>query len=511
MKKNALTLYTLAILIMLSVNLMAQPNVLPKVQEWNAEKGYYKLSNTSRIVCSKANYELLKADLIQFQSDMQLLSGKKLYIAHDQPRKNDLFFSLEPNDKKTGSEGYTMDIDAFITTKASTVHGVFYGMQTLLQLTKQNERIKKGSITDYPLVAERGFMIDCGRKYFEIDYIENLIRQLAWMKINFIHLHFTEWNGFRLKSELFPGLASEKAYSKQDIRRIQDYAAKYHVTVVPEIDVPAHSTAITDYNPYLGFKCHSMRYAEKWQGDEANKQGKAWALDVTRPEVKSWLRALLDEWIPLFDGPYFHIGGDEWQYDREKLQCPEFVEATAAKGYKYPGDLYVEWINEMNEQVKSYGKTTQIWNWWNFSPNEEQQNKTSIHPDKDIIVNVWNHPRQKEILDAGYKTILTSEEGPEALYVTPFDGTGDKKPGDYGVFQSKRIYEEWIPNTHPNVNGFKVCLWTNKAEDKADEWFNQFYELPLAVFAEKTWSKNTHESLNDLEAKWNIVGKSIDK
>lgn len=508
MNKLALKSFLLFLLILPTLTLFSQPKVLPQLQEWNSSGGYYKLSPSARIVCPASDYDVLKNDLSQFQTDLATVSGKTLPIIQGIAKKGDLSISLVSGNKKIGDEGYVMNVNTQVSIEANTAHGAFYGMQTLLQLFKQATRIKRGKAIDYPLVAERGFMIDCGRKYFEIEYIEAVIRRMAWMKINSLHLHFTEWNGFRLKSELFPGLASEQAYSKTDIRRIQDYAANYHVMVVPEIDVPAHSSAITDYNPYLGFKCRSMREST-WQGDEANADGKSWALDVTRPEVKAWLKALLDEWIPLFDGPYFHIGGDEWQYDQDKMLCPEFVEATAARGFEYPGDLYVEWINEMNAQVKSYGKTTQIWNWWNFSPGKDKQNKTSIHPDKDIIINVWNHPRQKEILEQGYKTIITSEEGEEALYVTPFDGTGDKKPGDYGVFHSQRIYEQWQPSSHPNVNGFKVCLWTNDAEDQADEWFNQYYDLPLAVFAERTWSTKQEASIETFKMKFEKIGISL--
>ena len=114
-------------------------------------------------------------------------------------------------------------------------------MQSLLQLFAQDRNLQRGSIRDFPRFGERGFMIDAGRQYFEIAYIESLIRKLAWMKMNFIHLHFTEWQAFRLKSDLFPGLAPEQSYSKEDIRRIQEYAATYHIMVVPEIDLPAHA------------------------------------------------------------------------------------------------------------------------------------------------------------------------------------------------------------------------------------------------------------------------------
>jgi hexosaminidase len=168
----------------------------------------------------------------------------ELPVVEGEFQKGDLVFTLNANDETLGAEAYQMDISRQVLIKAKTTKGAFYGMQSLLQLFEQDNKIQYGFIHDFPKYTERGFMIDLGRKYFEIEYIETLIRKMAWMKMNFIHLHFTEWNGFRLKSDLFPGLAAEQSYSKEEIRRIQDYAAKYRVMVVPEIDLPAHSTTI---------------------------------------------------------------------------------------------------------------------------------------------------------------------------------------------------------------------------------------------------------------------------
>jgi hexosaminidase len=332
------------------------------------------------------------------------------------------------------------------------------------------------------------------------------------MKMNFIHIHFTDREAFRLKSDLFPGLAHPtQHYTKEDIRRLQDYAARYHIMLIPEIEMPAHASSYTDYNPYLAFDCASMRVGHKvTENFEASDQVDwKFTVDITRREVRSWLKAVLDEWVPLFDAPCFHIGGDEWQYDANKFACPELMEATRMAGYEYPGDLFVEFVNEMNEWVRSHGKTTHIWNWWRFSPdkgrvNEVRMNRTSIQPDKNIIVHVWNYPRQQEILDDGYEVIITSEEGPEALYSTPYKGDG--KPGDYGVFQKQRIYEEWVPKTGSNILGYKVCLWTDTNDGRPDEWYEPFYHLPIAVLAEKTWGSTTESSLNKFKDKVYIIG-----
>ena len=485
----------------------AQPQVVPSIKEWKAERGKFRLNTDSRIVSSQEHYSKLQPDLEVFKSDLKKLTGLDLTISDGNPQKGDLVFSLGTNDPGIGDEGYLVDIGETVQSSANTPKGVFYAMQTLLQLFSQNQATSKGKIRDYPTYPQRGLMLDIGRKYFEIDYIEKTIRDLAWKKMNFIHLHFTEWHSFRLKSDLFPGLAAEKAYSKTDVRRIQDFANKYHITVVPEIDLPAHATTITDYNPYLGFQCPSMRSA-RWQGDSTNQEGRAWIMDVTRQEVRSWIKALLDEWIPLFDGPYFHIGGDEWQYDVDKYACPEMMAAMEARGFKYPGDLLVDWINEVNEQVKSYGKTTQIWNWWRFSPNEKMQNKTSIQPATDILINVWNRPRLEAILADGYEVIITSETGDEGLYITPAQG---RKPGDYGYFNSKVIYEQWQPQAGTNVKGFKACIWTDRVENQPDEWFDQFADLPKAVLAERTWGGPRDKSLDEFKKRVNLVGDAPDK
>ena len=162
----------------------------------------------------------------------------------------------------------------------------------------------------------------------------------------------------------------------------------------------------------------------------------------------------------------------------------------------------MDYINEINEQIKSYGKTTQIWNWWRFSQNEDRQNHTSIQPSKDIVINAWNRPRLEGILADGYRVVITSEEGEEALYIVPSMG---RNPGEYGYFDSKKIYEQWEPQTGSNINGFKACLWTNGVGDKKDDWFNQFVHLPIAVLAERTWSARHDNSLEQFQNRLNKV------
>ncbi len=512
---NQIKRYLVIALVLILKLTTAQPLVIPNIQEWESGKGYFKLSDKSRIIYNEKDFSILENDIEQFQKDLQLVSGKKLEIEKGEPEKGDICFSLGNSIKNIGNEGYTISVEKIITVNANTINGLFFGMQTLLQAFKQDLKIKIGTGIDYPVFGRRGFMIDVARDYFEVEYLEKVIRELAWFKMNFIHIHFADAEAFRLKSDLFPGLAHPtENYTKEDVRRLQDYAAKYHITLIPEIEMPAHAASYTSYNPYLAFNCPSMRVGHKITEDFENSDQVNWgfSVDITRREVRSWLKALLDEWIPLFDSPEFHIGGDEWQYDANKYACPELMEAMNIKGYQYPGDVFVEFINEMNAHVKSYGKTTHIWNWWRFSPDAgmeepKRMNQTSIQPDKDIIIHVWNYSRQQEILDDGYKVIISSEEGPEALYCTPYGGEG--KPGDYGVFNTQKIYEEWQPKTNPNILGYQMCLWTDTNNGKEDTWYEPYYELPLAIVAEKTWGKVTSQTIEEFKTQYTTVGEGI--
>jgi hexosaminidase len=227
---------------------------------------------------------------------------------------------------------------------------------------------------------------------------------------------------------------------------------------------------------------------------------------MTKPEVRRFITTLLDEFIPLFDAPYFHIGGDEWQYDNQKLACEELVTYAESLGFDEPGDVFVSWINEINTQVKSYGKTTQIWNWWRFSPNDELQNRTTIQPDKDIVINVWNQSRKEQILEDGYQVIISPEVGEGALYISPgFNGTN---PGDYGYFDNKYNYEQWNPALNSQIQGYKICMWSDRVEDKPDSWFDQFAERPKAIFAEKTWGTKSASKIEDFIIILETIGLS---
>ena len=452
----------------------AAPPTMPSLREWIGGEGMFILGTNALIAIDGRFTNEITQTAFVLKDDLKQFTGQDCkIISLPEPQPGSLFLTLNNSDAGIGDEGYLLQVGDAVTIRANTGKGIFYGAQTLLQMLKldaTHSMLPKGTARDYPLCKDRDEMIDVGRHYYQMSYLEEEIRKLAWYKMNTLHLHFSDWNGFRLVSDTYPGLATLPAYTKADLRRLQDVAKRYHVVIVPEIDLPAHAKAITDYNPKLRFPCASMDTGH-WPG----AQDGGWMLDITRPDVRAWIKGLLDEFIPLFDGPYFHIGCDEWEYTARQLDCPELVAYMKAKGYSSPTDVFVEWINEVNVQVKSYGKTTQIWNWWDF------KQSTSIQPDKDIVINSWTASPDK-FLKSGWKVICTPEE---ELYVAP--GTGGTLLGKYGYFDSKRIYEKWVMPANPNLIGFKVCRWSDNAQDRSDAWLDHWAQRPVQVLAERIW------------------------
>ena len=475
--------------------------VVPGLQSWTAGEGRFELTAKSRIVLPAGASAALRADAARLAADLAQLSGLALPVATGAARDGDIVLTVgDPAVSGQSAEAYRMAVGKRIEITAADPAGHFYAGRSLLQLLRQDKgrrSLAQGVAADWPNAPRRAMMVDVGRKYFEVDQLERLITQLGYLKINTLGLHFTDWPAFRLKSERHPGLSDRLSYDRADIARLEAAARRNHIMLIPEIDLPAHASAIIRYRPSLAFQCESMRQSE-WLSRSAREEAGqyAWTIDITREENRAFMRDLLDEFIPWFSGPYFHIGGDEYQYDADKTRCPELMAYTKARGFAHPGDVFVDWINETNRFVRAKGKQTVIWNWWRF-----KDDKTSIEPDKNILIYAWNAPREQAILDSGYEMIISPED---KLYVVPgienFDG------GGYGVVDTDKVYNQMEFRSGKGVAGYMVALWNDAAENRTDSFLiGKAYE-PVAVVAERLWSGKGSTSLDAFLARLNGAG-----
>ena len=219
-----------------------------------------------------------------------------------------------------GAEGYEISIGEKIVVSATEYSGAFYGAQTLTQLLQASKdgKLPVGVIKDSPQYKVRAVMLDVGRKFIPFEGLKDWVRMLGYAKMNELTLHLNDnsWGnypGYRLESKRFPGLASEDGfYTFEQIRELQDFAKKYGVAIVPEIDSPGHALAITKLRPDFAMK-------------EMNRDGFGLAyLDLANRDVHVFMKELFDEVASLFDSKDFHIGTDEYRNNLlkdPKLNC----------------------------------------------------------------------------------------------------------------------------------------------------------------------------------------------
>ncbi len=328
-------------------------------------------------------------------------------------------------------------------------------------------------------------MIDAGRKYYQPSSIERLIRDAAWYKLNTVHLHLTEYNAFRLNSPKFPGLASAQSYTRSDIADFERVAAKYHVTIVPEIDLPAHATAITAYWPETTWDCASMN----------DERGHDFTLDVTKPATLARVRELLDEFIPWFDGPVFHVGTDEYPVLSTQQRCPELVDYAQRHHVASTSDVMVNFVDYLNSIVRRHGRTTEAWGWWDAA------GPPTISPDKNIIVEAYGNETDfdgdvgaEHFLAEGYQVVFADGN---QLYVTP----------GLGLFpDDQALYAAWPAVSNPNLRGYMMSRWSDGTETATDAYQDWYAQRPEVVLADRSWGGAVRGDALDLEDRVDAIG-----
>ena len=246
-----------------------KPFVVPELKTWTGAEGQTTLSG--RIIVKSSKAMAVAEALI---SDYQEMFGRKLTLAKGTPKAGDIVLTLK-TDKSLGQEGYVMNIGSSVELTAATQRGLFWATRTLLQVSEQNkDALPKGKTVDVPEYKLRGFMIDCGRHFFSVDYLKKLIDVFAMHNINYFHWHLTEDQGWRIAINKYPKLTeigsvrSETTlghntgkydgkpvtgyYTQEDAREIVRYAAERYMTVIPEVDMPGHIQSALAAYPELG-------------------------------------------------------------------------------------------------------------------------------------------------------------------------------------------------------------------------------------------------------------------
>ena len=451
-----------------SVN--SKPFVVPELKQWTGKDGNFTPGTNAKIVCTSANPELLRIAQM-FADDYQQMFGKTLSVTQGKATPGDFILSLSA-DKKLGEEGYEIKITDRITTSAPTLTGLYWSTRTLLQIAEQSQEhsFPKGIIRDYPDYSIRGFMIDCGRKFIPMSYLQDLVKIMAYYKMNTLQVHLNDngfkqyfdnnWDktyaAFRLESETYPGLtARDGSYSKKEFIDFQKQAATNFVEIIPEIDIPAHSLAFTHYKPEIGSKEYGMDH-----------------LDLFKPETYQFADNLFKEYLkgddPVFVGKRVHIGTDE--YSNAKKEVVEKFRAFT--------DHYIR-------LVEGFGKQAVIWGALTHAKGD-----TPVKSE-NIIMNTWynGYADPATMIKDGYQLISI----PDAMvYIVPLAGYYQ----DY--LNEVVLYKEWTPahigkavfeEKHPAILGGMFAIWNDHAGNGISVKDIHHRVFPaLQTLAVKTWT-----------------------
>ncbi len=449
------------------------PSVIPSLREWQGSSGSFTMSSASRIIVDPSYALQLKETALVFQNDLLEVTGDTLpVITSISSRPGDFFLSLRNSDPVIGNEGYLFKVGDSVVITANTSTGVFYGTRTALQILLQDPtrtHIAEGTARDYPAYRERGFMLDVGRKFFSLRFLEDYVKFMAWYKMNNFHLHLNDneidagkspdwmhkYAAFRLYSERFKGLAAKDGYyTKQDISELQTIAKEYAITITPEIDAPAHALAFTQYRPDLASPNSSKEF-----------------LDLENPNTYTFLNAIWDEFLPWFDSTQVDIGVDEY----------------AIKD----ADRYREFINRYDAYLRHKGKTVRMWGGLS-------KMKSSIKVNTDIVIDVWDNlwANPVDMAKQGFQIINTNDK---LLYIVPKAGYFH----DY--LDTKLLYEQWEPSIFdlskqslnlnpgdPHLLGGMFAEWNDKLGNVvSDADVHARVKPAMQTLGEKMWSGTT--------------------
>lgn len=385
------------------------------------------------------------------------------------------------NDGNLKNEEYIIVIDenGYVKIKTNSESGKFYAEQTLRQIEKENEA-PVCVIRDEPEFEYRGFMLDCARHMISINEIKKIIDAMAFLKFNRFHWHLTDDQGWRIESERYPQLnelAAKRKYSnfgrtydnneygrvytKAEIKEIVDYCRERFIEVIPEFDVPGHTSAFLA--AFGGLACGGKRVEVKThQGIFKD------VICLANEESLKTVLNVFDEICELFPSEYVHLGGDETP-ERQWKECPECQRLMKEEGFESYKEYQNYFTNKIIDYLESKGKTCIVWN----------DAASGKNLDKRAVVQYWkeNDGATVDFANDGGRLVLS----PFTYYYTDYD---------YDITPLNRTlsFNPMIKGlkSKDSILGLEVPIWTEYV-DNSERLESLLFPRAVAV-AQTAWS-----------------------
>ena len=365
-----------------------------------------------------------------------------------------------------GSEAYTISVkENGVCVEYSDLRGKIWADQTIKSITKDG-KIPVCEISDKPKYHHRGLNFDVSRHFFKVDEVKKILDMMSGLKMNVLHWHLSDDQGFRIESIKYPDLQKESVefYTREQIKEIVEYAEDRGIEVVPEIDMPGHTRAILAARPDLSCTKRKLK-----PGKDAGIYKRI--LCAGNEDVYTFLEELFDEILPLFKSNRFHIGGDEAPKAMWKA-CPLCKAKLTELGLNNMQELQGYFGGRVAEILKKHEKRPIMWN----------DALVGRNVSKNAQIQYWTPSYNRQ-------TVEFAKEGGEWIFSDmhevyldyPYAMTGLKKMYEMVMdFADEGGFEEYPPI------GMEACLWTERVDtnEKLEERL-----LPrLFALAELSWS-----------------------
>ena len=349
-------------------------NVIPKPLSLVQNEGSFKVTKSTKFYASTPEAKTIATF---FASKIESSTGYDLAISEEEVSSNAIALLID-NSLEVNDEGYTLDAtDKLVSIKAKTAKGLFYGMQTLMQLLPaeiESTTVVNGiawtlpcvTIKDEPRFAYRGIMLDPCRHFIPVENIKKQLDVLALFKINQFHWHLTEDQGWRIEIKKYPKLTeigSKRVdgegteysgfYTQEQIKEVVAYASERFINVIPEIELPGHALAAISAYPELSCKGDSLSPRIIWGVEED-------VYCAGKEETFKFLEDVIAEVVTLFPGEYFHIGGDECPKVRWE-KCPLCQKRMRENKLKNEHELQSYFVQRIEKVLASHGKKMIGW------------------------------------------------------------------------------------------------------------------------------------------------------
>ncbi|PCI04807.1 MAG: glycoside hydrolase family 20 [Flavobacteriaceae bacterium] len=480
------------------IGIIPQPN-----NSSYTNKPAFDFSKTTYINSNTATKEIAKILQVAFKNDVNL----DLKIKNKR-RKQTIYFQL--NDA-LATEAYELIIDTkTIVISAAGKTGWFYGVQSLRQLVQKSLQIPTMTIKDSPRFSWRAYMLDESRYFHGEEFVKLILDQMALLKMNVFHWHLVDDGGWRIEIKKYPllttigskrrdseietwgsgkfsGVPHEGFYTQNQIKDIVAYATERNITIVPEFEMPGHSSAAIASYPWLGTLGNDMEVPVKFGRLFDN-------YDVTKPEVIAFIHDVLEEVFELFPSKVIHIGGDEVGYKvwEESKSVQKYMREN---NIETPADLQIQFTNKISQFIEKNGRRMMGWNeimgtniHTGFS--EKKDDKEANTPlAKNVVVHFWkgNIDLLTKAAKEGYGIV-------NSLHSNTYLDYSHKSISLEKAYNFNPIPKDLATEYHKNVYGLGCQMWSEWTPTNKDVERQTFPRI--AAFAEVGWTETSRKDFN---------------